>query len=120
MHRTTGSRDRQGRWARVLSELSPQYRSVCPETSALDHQERSWKPREEALLCPAEPHSHFGSPKVSDGEWDTSHAPKYTNSQMHRGDSPLQQALIKLCSWALLPLSPRDWCLASLALTNTD
>lgn len=32
----------------------------------------------------------------------------------------LEQALIKSCSWALLLLSPCDWCLASLAVTNID
>lgn len=48
------------------------------------------------------------------------HTPKYANTQMRACDSSLQQALIKLCSWAPLLLSPCDWCLASLALTNAD
>lgn len=48
------------------------------------------------------------------------HTAQHTNTQMQGCDGSLQQALIKLCSWALLLLSPCDWCLASLALTNTD
>lgn len=54
MHRTAGSRDWEGCWAWVLSELSPQFRSVCPETSPLNHQEQSWKPWEGTLHCPTE------------------------------------------------------------------
>lgn len=50
---------------------------------------------------------------------------QHTNTQAHThtymvAEGPLQQALIKSCSWALLLLSPCDWCLASLAVTNTD
>lgn len=44
------------------------------------------------------------------------HTPKYTNTQIHCCDG----SLINSCSWALLLLSLCDWCLASLALTNTD
>lgn len=59
------------------------------------------------FTLPHRVHSHFRSPKVSDRDWDTSHThtPKYTSAHIHGGDSRLQQALIKLCSWALLLLS---------------
>lgn len=42
------------------------------------------------------------------------------HKHIHGCEGPLQQALIKSCSWALLLLFPCDWCLASLAVTNTD
>lgn len=83
------------------------------KTSAPNHQEWSWEPWEETLLSPVPP----GCCKTVQLIY---HTPKYTNTQMRSCDSSLQQALIRLCSWALLLLSPCDWCLASLALTNAD
>lgn len=120
-------RGQEGCRASVLSELSSQHRSVCP---ARNFCSESPGAKLEALrgnfTLPRRLHSHFRSPKVSDRDWDTSHTRKYTNTytytytRIHGCEGPLQQALIKSCSWALLLLSPCDWCLASLAVTNTD
>ena len=80
------------------------------KTSALNHQEPSWEPWEQTLQS----RIPLGCCKTVQLIY---HTPKYANTQMRACDSSLQQALIKLCSWAPLLC---DWCLASLALTNTD
>ncbi len=115
-------RGREGCRAAVLSELSPQQCSICP---ARNFCSESPGAKLEALrgnfTLPRRLHSHFHSPKVSDRDWDTSHTHANTHTHAYTVcEGPLQQALIKSCSWALLLLSPCDWCLASLAVTNTD
>ena len=119
MHRAAGSGD--GKAAGPRSSPSSAHGialSAPQETYALNHRQQSWKPSEVNFTLPRWLHSHFRSTKVSHQDWDTSH----THMQIHRHgcEGPLQQALIKSCSWALLLLSPCDWCLASLAVTNTD
>lgn len=79
MHRTAGSRDWEGCWAWVLSELSPQYRSVCPETTPLNHQEQSWKPWEETLHCPTESTHTFALQKCQ-----TEIGIHHTHTQIHK------------------------------------
>lgn len=66
------------------------------KTSALNHREQPWK---ETLQSP----TPLGWRKTVQLIY---HTPKYTNTQMRSCDSSLQQALIKLCFWALLLLSP--------------
>lgn len=119
MHRTASSRDRKAAgplsspsWAHSIALSAPQ------ETSAPKHQEKSWEPLGGNFTPPGRLQSHFPPLRVSDRDWDTSHT--QVHKRMHGCEGPLQQGLIKSCFWALLLLSPCDWCLASLAVTNTD
>lgn len=116
MHRTAGSRDWEGCWASALSEFSQQYRSVCPETSALNHWQQSWEPWEETLHCPTDSTHTFALQKCQT-DWDTSHTLKHKHTVVtvlsSRHSLSCVSGLYSCCP-------PCDWCLASLALTNTD
>ena len=105
--------------ASVLSELGPPASPRPPREKLLLWTSRTeaGSPSEETLHGPADSTHTFSLLKCQP-EIGIHHTHTHTHT---RGcESPLQQALIKSCSWALLLLSPRDWCLASLAVTNTD
>lgn len=83
-------RGREGCRASVLSELSPQHRSVCP---ARHFCSESPGAKLEALrgnfTLPRRLHSHFRSPKVSDRDRDTSHNTQiHTHARVLRRSSP--------------------------------
>lgn len=104
-------------WASVLSEHSPQHCCVCP---ARNFSSESPGAKLEALK------GNFTLPRqltlsLSQSVWQRlGYITHKIDKQLLGCEGPLQQALIKSCSWALLLLFPCDWCLASLAVTNSD
>ena len=115
-------RGREGCRASVVSELGPRHHSVCPARNSCPE---SPEAELEALggklyTAPPTPLTLSRDQSVTQRLGYVTHT--HTHMQTHRRgcEGPLQQALIKSCSWALLLLSPCDWCLASLAVTNTD
>lgn len=117
MHRTAGSGDGKAAGPRSTPSSAHSIALSTPQETVLNNREQSWKPLEETLHCPADSTHTFALPKCQT-QIGIHHTNTYTH--IHSCEGPLQQALIKSCSWALLLLSPCDWCLASLAVTNTD
>lgn len=121
MHKTAGSGDGEAAGpSSMLSELNPQHCSVFPARDSCSNPQpadKKQKPSEETLHCPTDSAHTFTLPKCQT-EIGINHTRANTHKHGWRVLSSV--AVIKSCSWALLLLSPCDWCLASLAVTNTD
>lgn len=119
MHRTASSRDRRaaGLWSSLSSS-----RSIpclpCKKLLLWITRGKAGSPQRKLYTAQPTPVTLSLSQSVRQRLGNIIHM------QVHKHidgcEGPLQQALIKSCSWALLLLSPCDWCLASLAVTNTD
>lgn len=124
MHSTAGSvaRSAAGPW--VLCELSPQYRSVCPQNSHSVSPGAKLRTLGGNFTLTRCVPSHFGSPDVSDRDRDAARTHKHTHTQIpvQIGDATVLSSRLSLsCVPGLCSCCPLcDWCLASLALTNTD